>query len=247
MIINCFWYGSDFSYLEKLTLKSFIDHGYKVKLWRYEKDSDLDIYCPIEVEICDAENVLPLERLFLYTGNGDCRKGSIGGFSDLFRYYLLYKFEGVYVDMDCTCLAPFDFSEDYVIKPHKNCKTVANVLKAPVGSEFLKTCIQLTERFVGKDNKHWVLPVQLFNQAVETHELQRYIVPDNYFGCDDIEEIYKVKSMPYLKAKDAIPKYIMHWCREASYGSWSYREIYNWRKPKLLTTYYTLLAKHKLI
>lgn len=245
MIINSFWHGSELSLLEKLTLKSFLDHGYQVKLWRY--DSTIDVQCPDKVLIGDANEIIPFDRLFVYSGNGDCRRGSIGGFSDLFRYYILYKTGGVYVDMDCTCLSHFDFSAEYIIRPHLKCKTVANILKAPQGCEFLKTCIQLTERYIGKDNKHWILPVQLFNQAVELHNLQEYIVPVEYFGNDNIEEIYTIKSKPYLTVKDKLPKYIFHWCREASYGSWSSRELYNWRAPKLLTTYYTLLQKHKLI
>ncbi len=245
MIINTFWHGSQLSLLEKLTLKSFLNHGYRVKLWVYTRDHDIS--CPADVEICDANKVIPEGRIFHYTGNGDCRKDSLGGFSDLFRYYLLYQNEGVYVDMDSTCLDFFDFSADYIIKPHIRCGTVANVLKAPVGSDFLKTCIDLTEQKVNKDNSSWILPVQIFNYAVHEHKLIDYIVPTDYFGNDDIEIISATKVGQYMSDQHLLPKYIMHWCREASYGVWMYKEIYNWNKPKPLSIYYNLLLKNGLI
>ena len=191
MTINCFWHGTPFCLLEKLTLKSFLNHGYEVKLWVYDHLNDIEV--PNGVIVEDANKVLPFDRLYTYKGNGDCRKGSLGGFSDLFRYYLLYNFGGVYVDMDCTCLNYYNFDEDYVIRPHKNCKTVANVLKAPEKSDFLKRCIELTEEYVNEDNDTWVLPVKIFNSVVEEFGYEKYIVPTNYFGNDDIENIYKIK------------------------------------------------------
>lgn len=245
MIINCFWHGTPFSLLEKLTLKSFLNHGYTVKLWVYDHTNDIET--PDGVIIEDANKVLPFDKLFVYKGNGDCRKGSLGGFSDLFRYYLLYKFEGAYVDMDCTCLRYYDFKEDYVIKPHKNSKTVANVLKAPVGCDFLKRCIELTEEHVNENNNSWILPVNIFNFVVEEFKYQKYIVPTEYFGSDDSELIYKTKQGNYINDKNVMPKYILHWCREASTGRWNYRELYDWNKPKPLSIYYNLIVKNKLL
>lgn len=245
MIINCFWHGATFTFLERLTLKSFINHGYTVKLWCYSKEYGVD--CPEQVEICDANEILPFDRLFYYNGYGDCRKNSLGGFSDLFRYYLIFKQGGVYVDMDNTCLRKFDFDADYVIKPHNSCSTVANVLKAPQGCDFLKECIDKTENLVTADNDSWIKPVQIFNDAVNNHGLQQYIVPKSYFGSDDAEIMYKTKKGRYLHDRDILPTYIVHWCKEASHGRWNYREIYDWDNPKPLSIYYNLLAKNGLI
>lgn len=245
MIINCFWHGASFSFLEKLTLKSFVNNGYNVKLWCYNDDHSVD--CPQQVEICDASEILPYDRLYTYNGNGDCRKGSLGGFSDLFRYYLIYKKGGVYVDMDSTCLKPFDFSADYVIKPHKQCSTVANVLKAPIGSNFLKDCIEETEKHITAENSEWVKPVHIFNEMITRHQLQSYIVPVDYFGHDDPEIMYRTKTERYISGRSVLPRYILHWCKEASYGQWNYRELYDWYKPKPLSVFYNLLQQNNLI
>lgn len=245
MTVNCFWHGEPLSLLERLTLKSFINNGYDVSLWCYDQDYSVD--CPHQVNICDANEIIPLDKIFFYNGSGDCRKGSLGGFSDLFRYSLIYKQGGVYVDMDSVCLRPYDFSADYVIKPHKRCGTVANVLKAPAGCSFLEDCITETEASITSSNNEWVKPVHIFNSMVERHELQSAIVPVSYFGQDDPEIMYKMKSERYLTNKHLLPKYILHWCREASFGQWNYRELYNWHQPKPLSFFYNLLQQNNLL
>jgi hypothetical protein len=243
--IQCFWHGRSFTLLEKLTLKSFINNGYNVNLWCYTEKVSLD--CPPEVNICDANNVLDFNELFTYTGTGDCRRGSLGGFSDLFRYVVLYKFGGVYVDMDSTCLKPFNFAAEYVIKPHKMCGTVANVLKAPQGCRFLETCIENTRQQINSDNGSWVKPVQIFDSAVREHKLEEYIVPVHYFGHDNADDLAIIKRGNYTKNQHILPEYIVHWCHEASYGLWNIREICDWDKPLPLSIYHRLLLKNKLI
>lgn len=245
MIVNCFWHGTQLSLLEQLTLKSFTNNGYQVHLWRY--DTSIDISCPSDVTLQDANLILPLDRLFLYKGNGDCRRGSIGGFSDLFRYYLIYKIGGIYVDMDTVCLHPYNFESEYVIRPHKNCDTVANIFKAPAGCNFLRECIERTEEAITAENESWVLPVRIFNDTVQKFNLQNYIVPREYFGDDDINDIRKAKHGLFLRDRNVLPKYILHWCREASYGIWDYREVFNWNNPKPLSIYYNLLLNNGLI
>jgi len=245
MTVHCFWHGSPISLLERLTLKSFIANGFKVNLWVYDHIYDKE--CPEQVTICDANLVIPQEKLFTYKGYGDCRKGSLGGFSDLFRYYLIYKFGGMYMDMDSTCLANFDTSAEYIIKPHKNCGTVANLLKAPAGCDFLKKCIDLTEQNITADNNSWIRPVKIFNDMVVECKLQQYIAPIDYFGNDDPEVLTKVKTGNYLRDSSVLPKYVVHWCREASFGVWNYKELFNWANPKPLSIYYNLLAKNQLI
>jgi hypothetical protein len=243
--VHCFWHGEYLSLLEKLTLKSFLANNYKVCLWRYNENLEID--CPWGVEFGDANEIIPYDEIFYYTGHGDCRQGSLGGFSDLFRYVLLFKKGGVYVDMDNTCLKYFDFSADYVFKPHLGCGTVANVLKAPKDSEFLSLCIERTKEKVTKDNNNWILPVKIFNQTIHDLQLTDFIVPSEYFGQDDPEKLKIIKRGNFIKDKSALPIYILHWCRENSYGKWSFKDAYDWNKPKPLSFYYNLLLNNGLI
>lgn len=245
MIVNSLWIGKGFSLLEKLTMKSFIDHGYDFHLWVYSKE--LAKLCPAGVKVCDANQIITSDRIFTYEGGGDCRRGSLGGFSDLFRYYLLLSVDGIYVDMDVTCLSPFVIEGDYGFRPHSNVTAVANILKAPKNSDFLKRCIELTENHIDKHNTNWVKPVQLFSDVVHEFNYEKYIFPYEYFGCDKSVDTNNYKTKNYFLYRNLLPKYGIHWCHECSYGTWSYSDVYNWNEPKPLSVYYNLLLKHKLI
>ena len=237
--IQFFWHGAPFGLLEKLTLQSFVNQGYDVNLWAYSK-----ISCDSRVHLCDANQIIPQDELYFYSGKGDCRKGSIGGFSDLFRYTLLYKQGGTYVDMDSVCLSYCNFDSEYVIKPHSFCGVVANVLKAPAGSTFLEKCISETKKYVKLDNDDWILPVNIFANLVKEFNLTEFISPKNFFGSDDINELRAIKTLSYNKAHNILPNYILHWCKEASYGNWSQYDYYNWNKPVPLSVYSTLLINN---
>lgn len=245
MTVNSLWIGNSFSLLEMLTMKSFIDNGMLFKLWVYNKN--LEHYVPQGVQVCDANEIIEESRVFTYKGGGDCREGSVGGFSDLFRYYLLLKQGGIYVDMDVTCLEPFNFDSDYAFRPHSHVFAVANVLKAPKDSAFLKRCIELTEKEVDRNNITWVKPVQIFSDVIKEFNLEKHVLPYEYFGNDSSEDVLCYKTKNFFLHRAKLPKYGIHWCRECSYGTWSFEHVYDWNFPKPLTFYYNLLLKHKLI
>jgi len=243
--IHSLWIGDRLSYLELLTLKSFINNGYTFNLWVY--DDKLLKQVPAKVNLCDANKILPQSRIFSYKNRGDCRSGSYGGFSDIFRYYLLYTQGGVYVDMDVTCLAPYSFDKEYVIRPHCNAGTVANILKAPKNSAFLKDCIEITEKEINENNNEWVKPVKIFDKCVNQHNLSEYIVDKSVFGDDAENVIYKYKFENYFLIKHLLPKYAIHWCRETSFGRWSLNQMYDWNTPKPFSVFYNLLQKNKIL
>jgi len=244
--INFFWLGDKLGLLEQLSLKSFLDHGHKTILWAY------NIKChgvPSGVIVNNANEILSEDRIFKYTGNGDCRVNSIGGFSDLFRYYLLNKVGGWYCDMDVTCLAPFNnINQEYVIRPHKNTKIVGNILKTPNNNSFLEDCIAETERLVDKDNDRWIKPLEILRDCVYKHGIDKFIVQKDWFGNDDIEEIRKMLNIGVFTKYINLPKYAIHWCNEAiSTGRWDYSIKRDFNKPLPTTLFYNLLKKHELL
>jgi hypothetical protein len=244
--ISSFWHGP-LSKLELLTLESFIENGHEFDLYMYEAPN---IKINKKVNLKDANEIVPRNKLFTYKGYGDCRVGSLGGFSDIFRYYLIYKKGGWYVDMDVTCLNSFnDISAPYVFKKHKTCGTVANVLKCPKECDFLKDLIVETEQRVTELNSHWALPLEILNNHVKDKELTNYITEKNLFGDDDPEEIKALKFGNYFLIKDCLPSNAIHWCKESSYGTWdlSMRYMNAWGDPIPLTLYYNLLEKFGLI
>lgn len=247
MEINFLWIGNSIGKLEQLTLKSFLDNDHTPVLWLYDKNCTA---IPEGTVKKDANEILPETRIFSYTGKGDCREGSYGGFSDLFRYYLLKKIGGWYCDMDVTCLKSFKTIDDtpYVIRPHNKVEIVGNIIKTPANAPFLDECIQLTEALVNKQNDRWVKPVEILRDCVKKYSLQKYLAPEKWFGKDNIEDIRKILSIGVFLDKKILPEYAIHWCNEAiSTGKWDYSIKRNFNNPIPTTLFYNLLKKHKLL
>jgi hypothetical protein len=117
--IHGLWVGRQLSRLEHLTLRSFLLKGHPFNLWVYD---ELEDDLPQGVVLRDASQILPRERIFLKEEpdlGSIVGKKSYGPFSDLFRYKLLHDQGGVWVDMDVTCLRPFDFETPYLFRSHR--------------------------------------------------------------------------------------------------------------------------------
>ncbi|HPK87409.1 MAG TPA: glycosyltransferase, partial [Atribacterota bacterium] len=174
-IVNGLWIGESLSSLEMLTIRSFINHGHTFRLWVYDQ---LTTPLPPGVLVMDANIILPAERIFRYKhknqyGHG---KGSLAGFSDIFRYKLLFDHGGWWVDMDVTCLKTLEFKAQYVFRSHHELKMVGNIMKCPKGSELMKRCFDLASEKVTADNRDWNLPIQILNDQIKYLDLERNII-----------------------------------------------------------------------
>ncbi|WP_439597212.1 hypothetical protein [Falsiroseomonas sp.] len=99
-LFRSFWHGGALSPYEALCLASFVRQGHRIELFTY----DAELAVPAGVVRRDAAGILPPERIFFYeSGLG---RGSIAGFANLFRYTLLAREPGWWVDTDVLCLAP---------------------------------------------------------------------------------------------------------------------------------------------
>jgi len=100
-VANIFWYG-ELTKLEKASIKSFVRHGFKVKLWSY---NNLQVD---GAESCDANLVIPENKMFdvipYYINGKMLNKSRATSFSDLFRYYLINKYGSWWFDADAICL-----------------------------------------------------------------------------------------------------------------------------------------------
>jgi cytochrome P450 len=90
--VSTFWYGERLPPLAWACLRSFVEHGHRVRLYSYRP---LDL--PEGVTREDAATVLPEDAVFFF-------KKSIAPFADLFRYQLLHDQGGWWVDTDVYCL-----------------------------------------------------------------------------------------------------------------------------------------------
>jgi Glycosyltransferase sugar-binding region containing DXD motif len=90
--------------MERLSLSSFLKTGHDVHLYTYEDVKNI----PSGVVVKDGNEII--DHSFL-----DYRKFiNHGTFADFFRYALLLKRGGWWVDSDIVALKPFDFPEHYV-------------------------------------------------------------------------------------------------------------------------------------
>jgi hypothetical protein len=247
MKINFLWIGDRLGKLEQLTLKSYLDNNHTPVIWLY------DLTCsniPEGVVKEDANQILPSNKIFSYTGRGDCRKGSYGGFSDIFRYYLLLQTGGWYSDMDVTCLKNFSDvdNQPYVFRPHRYTKAVGNIMKCPAQSTFLQKCIDKTEAIIDMNNDKWVYPVQILSDCIFEDKLDKFIAPKAWFGEDNINDLKDLLNIGVFSNRSNLPTYAVHWCNEAlSTGQWDWTVKRDFNTPIPTTLYYNLLKKHNLL
>lgn len=206
-IIHGLWIGSTLHAMEHLTIKSFIKRGHTFVLWTYGEVSNI----PNETEIRDANEIIPEDLVFCYThsnqfGHG---KGSYAGFSDLFRYKLLYELGGWWVDMDVTCLKTLHFDGEYVFRYHHKNGLVGNIMKCPPKSDLMLYCYENALEKVTASNTDWMLPLKILKSGISKYHLESYIKDiSNYDSWPDVAKM--------LKQNQNTPDhwYAIHWMNE---------------------------------
>jgi hypothetical protein len=233
--VNALWIGETLSPTELLTIKSFIDNGHEFVLWAYDK---IETPLPEGTILCDGNDIFPRKNVFCYKysnqfGHG---KGSYAGFSDIFRYKLLYLKGGWWTDMDVTCLKSLDFEDDYVFRTHHSLPLVGNIMKCPAQSPLMKNCFEEAVKKVDENNCDWHLPIQILADNVFKLGLNKHI--REFSNHDSWNLIRKL-----LKTNPELPDswYVVHWVNE------------EWRRNHISKQYfvfksliYRLLKKHKI-
>lgn len=214
--IHSLWIGAELSKIELLTLASFIKHGHTFHLWVYDK---LTTPLPAGVVLEDANDIIPREKIFRYRhsnkyGHG---KGSVSGFSDIFRYKLLYEKGGWWVDMDVTCLQPLNVIHPYFFRKHHELNIVGNVLKCPPRSALMHKCYTEAIETVDENNTDWHKPIEILNKFVQSEGLAHYISPpvSNWDKWADLSR-FILDSEPLLDHY-----YFVHWMNE----EWRSKEL----------------------
>jgi mannosyltransferase OCH1-like enzyme len=237
LIINSLWIGNSLSIMELLTIKSFMDHGHEFHLWLY---SEMETSLPEGVVLEDANQIIPEDKIFSYKnanqyGHG---KGSFAGFSDIFRYKLLYEKGGWWVDMDVTCLKPFNFKSDFVFREHSELLIVGNVMKCPPKTDFMKCCYEEAIESVDEKNSNWLKPIEILNTNLLKHDLEQYIMKDisipDHYGL--------IRLLCNFRIQESNQMYFIHWCNE----EWRHR-FKNKNKFKLQSFYGQTLIKHGVL
>lgn len=181
-IIQSLWIGNKLSTLEILSINSFISNGHIFHLYTYGKVENI----PRGVIVKDANDIVSYSQVFTTT-LGEKGLGSYATFSDYFRYKLLNKVGGWWVDLDMVCLKYFDISEDIVISSlfQKKNYVIAynNVMKTPGSDELTGfLCKFIEEKIDFSSISYGDIGPTLLNYALGINSLKGKIVPYDYFN-----------------------------------------------------------------
>ena len=158
---------------------SFIQNGHTYHLYTYEPIDNV----PDGVVVKDGNEILDKSEIFYYSN------GSPSAFSNLFRYTLLYKKGGYWVDTDIVCHKPFHFTKEYLFitepdSQYNKSILTPSVIKAPMGSEHLSNIIKrcyLYKKAITENKMKWGMGPATIKELVIENKLFEYIVPWNTF------------------------------------------------------------------
>lgn len=166
-IIQSLWIGAPLSNIEKLCIRSFLDHGHEFHLYTYADIGGI----PSGAIVKDANEILPESEIFTYKG------GSYAGFANWFRYALLAKHGNFWVDMDTVCIRPFDFVDEIIIIPSTT--PIGMPKNHPLMRDAEKFCRELPNKQGIKFGKAG--GPAIFTNLVKQHGMLHLVKPNYYF------------------------------------------------------------------
>jgi len=166
--VRSFWFGESLSPLEHLCLKSFLAHGHRVHLYTYDEVGNVPRGC----KLLDASTVVGRDELFLY--QDATHSGSPAGFSNLFRYTLLDREGGWWVDTDALCLSSELPDSGYVFARQDDDFYNPAIIRAPAGSPLIHEVLERAKRIVcdhGGAMEFGAIGPHLFTEVVRDLDL----------------------------------------------------------------------------
>ena len=205
--VQSLWVGDALSPMETLCIRSYLANGHEFHLYVYDSVANI----PEQTVVKDANEIIPKEKIYV---------DAFGGYVNLsnrFRYTMLYKLGGWWVDMDTVCLKPFDFEDDYVFSsetsdPYNRCLVNTTYIKSLPGAKFLRDCLEFLENR-GHENIHWgELGVNLISRMIFRNGLGKYVRPPEVFCPISGYGLNRLTGA----SDDEIPEtaYAVHWWHE---------------------------------
>ena len=198
-VVQGLWIGESLSIMEKLSINSFLKNGYEYHLYTYGEVKNI----PEGAIIKDGNEVLPKSDIFRY------KNGSVSAFSNLFRFMLLYKKGGWWVDTDLMCTQYYDDSQDkyiFVCQPNEEYsgyRLTSYLIKADKGDSVMlegyNKCLAAKEDILsGKIG--WNLGPDTIQFLVKKHKLDKFMKPWYFANSCDCHH-YKTIVDPYYQPK----------------------------------------------
>jgi hypothetical protein len=176
MKVQSMWIGDRLTLIEQLCIESFLQNGYAFNLYTYGNVRNV----PSGTTVLDANEILPLEWKARFCDTGS---HSVGAFSDVFRFKLLYDQGGIWVDMDVICLRRFIIKSDYcfpltsgrmILFPDRGTAVDTWFLKAPKQSDLLHYCYETSLSHADSRITFGQIGPVLLTAAVEKYHLLEF-------------------------------------------------------------------------
>lgn len=195
MVVNSFWYGSPLGEMGKLCIKSFLKHGFEFHLWTYTKN----IIVPEGCILRDASEILDSSLIFRNT------TGSYAPFSDWFRFTLLHKHGGTWVDMDMICLNPFEISSNSICEEIPG-SIAMGIINLDKGHPMAKNLIDAYENPSLPTDYDSFSRIKFKNSICNLSiDEQRKVAPWGFLGNNLLKQVRKRYDFTELKISDFYP------------------------------------------
>jgi hypothetical protein len=134
--LNSLWVGDELGYIERLSIVSAMASGHPYTIYSYAPEKLRGV--PNGAEVRNAREVMSDETLLRFFNPHWAALGT-----DFFRYALLAKGLGYWVDLDMYFLRPFDFDQEYVFGWEHESSINGAVLRIPPQSNMLRDLLEL--------------------------------------------------------------------------------------------------------
>jgi len=196
--LQTFWTGSPLSRMERAALQSYVNVGHMVHIYTYNPLAEFRKQVPKKVHVHDAREILPESAVFKYKEREDVGKRADAfrflPFSDLFRFTMLKKMGGAWIDLDIFLTRrlpfarrPYAFSSERTIQKgaYKKKETeVASVSFIKVDgpdSALMTWILDPTRAPTPGEQKTPFDYMNLFRKGIEALGLERYVLPPRAF------------------------------------------------------------------
>ena len=171
-IIQSLWIGDDLTQIEKLCIRSFLDHGHEFYFYTYTEIGGI----PEGTTIRDGNEILDSSNIF------QSKSGSYAHFADWFRYAMLVKNGGFWVDMDVICIKPFDFDSDIILVGGSDAYTNA-IIGMPAGHPMMVALEKTCRNYQNKARASWgaIGGPRVLSRFINQFEMEQYARPFMYF------------------------------------------------------------------
>lgn len=214
------WVGPKLRWIERLAIRSYLQNGWRFQLYVYDLPKDVPEGC----EILDASAIIPEKEVFREGRRSGVHAGSLGAFSDLFRYRLLYERGGMWTDTDVINFRKFDPDGQKFICTELSDAGVVSlngaVMAAPAHDPFMGRAYERSSEILASDKMvftrigPFLLAELLLEAGPGEVELMRpgFLSPINWMNTGSLLQSYDtMAALPTFKSAVNLHVYTEMW------------------------------------